>query len=184
MGFGKKKGGGKSTESSTATPRSGAAEDCDDDLCPDAPSAGSAKDSGLTHKLQQLMSEESKAHEITKNELAVERAAHDETAEKMVELQHRLEVTLQELANLERFVKMQQPVKKPTVPGGDKAAAAALERLMREESYLKSRLAYVQQEIAASQGGVPEGAEGAPSSNGPPAAKDPLMGSDGGELGI
>ena len=38
-------------------------------------------------------------------QLQAERAAHDETAEKMVQLQQRLEVTLQELANLERFTK-------------------------------------------------------------------------------
>ena len=44
----------------------------------------------------------------TIKDLEVERAAHDETAEKMVQLQQRLEVTLQELANLERYTKRQR----------------------------------------------------------------------------
>lgn len=112
----------------------------DEDLCTDT-DAGQSKDSGLTSRLQQFLTEEQRAHEYTKNELQVERAAHDETAEKMVELQHRLEVTLQELANLERFVKMQQQV--PVAPDTPQQR----ERLLREESYLKSRLSYVQSEL-------------------------------------
>ena len=75
----------------------------------------------------------------TSKDLQVERAAHDETAEKMVQLQQRLEVTLQELANLERFTKRQQTVAAPP------DTAPHVERLLKEESYLKSRLLFVQQ---------------------------------------
>lgn len=74
--------------------------------------------------------------------MQVERAAHDETAEKMVQLQQRLEVTLQELANLERFTKKQQQTA---------SAPPNVEQLLKEESYLKARLLYVQQVRAASQ---------------------------------
>ena len=49
----------------------------------------------------------------TMNDLQVERAAHDDTAEKLVELQQRLEVTLQELSNLERYVKRNEQVPNP-----------------------------------------------------------------------
>eukprot|EP00326_Haptolina_ericina_P026486 CAMPEP_0181185414 /NCGR_PEP_ID=MMETSP1096-20121128/9491_1 /TAXON_ID=156174 ORGANISM="Chrysochromulina ericina, Strain CCMP281" /NCGR_SAMPLE_ID=MMETSP1096 /ASSEMBLY_ACC=CAM_ASM_000453 /LENGTH=126 /DNA_ID=CAMNT_0023274249 /DNA_START=20 /DNA_END=400 /DNA_ORIENTATION=- len=74
-------------------------------------------------------------------ELEVERTAHDETAEQLVDAQERLEVTVQELANLERFTKDQhvQPDEGPL--------ELQLARLLKEEAYLKSRLAYVQQEI-------------------------------------
>ena len=75
----------------------------------------------------------------TSKDLQVERAAHDETAEKMVQLQQRLEVTLQELANLERFTKRQQTVAAPA------GAVPHVDRLIKEESYLKSRLLFVQQ---------------------------------------
>lgn len=68
----------------------------------------------------------------------MERAAHDETAEKMVQMQQRLEVTLQELANLERFAKKQQQVSVTN-------AEPDVERLLKEESYLKARLLFVQQ---------------------------------------
>ena len=62
----------------------------------------------------------------------------------MVQLQQRLEATLQELANLERFVKSKE--------GGAAEGAADLQRLLKEESYLQSRLRYVQQELAAVRG--------------------------------
>ena len=81
----------------------------------------------------------------TNKDLQVERAAHDETAEKMVQLQQRLEVTLQELANLERFTKRQQTVNAPA------GTPPHIERLLKEESYLKSRLLFVQQVHAAKQ---------------------------------
>jgi DNA repair exonuclease SbcCD ATPase subunit len=80
----------------------------------------------------------------TAKDLQLERAAHDETAEKMVQLQQRLEVALQELANLERFTKQQQ---QPT------SALPNVERLLKEESYLQARLLYVQQ--VRSLGGSP-----------------------------
>lgn len=51
-------------------------------------------------ELKRLLHDERKAHAATRNELVVERAAHDETAENMVELQHKLEVTLQVPASL------------------------------------------------------------------------------------
>lgn len=57
----------------------------------------------------------------------------------MVQLQQRLEVTLQELANLERFTKRQQTVAAPA------GTPPHVERLLKEESYLKSRLLFVQQ---------------------------------------
>lgn len=62
----------------------------------------------------------------------------------MVQLQQRLEVALQELANLERFTKQQQ---QPT------SALPNVERLLKEESYLQARLLYVQQ--VRSLGGSP-----------------------------
>eukprot|EP00908_Phaeocystis_cordata_P012967 Transcript_2401.p5 GENE.Transcript_2401~~Transcript_2401.p5 ORF type:complete len:131 (-),score=51.30 Transcript_2401:864-1256(-) len=76
------------------------------------------------------------------NDLQVERAAHDDTAEKLVELQQRLEVTLQELSNLERFVKRNEAI------ANAGAHPPAAERLLKEEAYLKSRLVFVQQELA------------------------------------
>jgi hypothetical protein len=78
---------------------------------------------------------------MIRKDLQVERAAHDETAEKMVQLQQRLEVTLQELANLERFSKRQQPNAPPGTP-------TQIEKLLKEEMYLKSRLSYVQAELS------------------------------------
>ena len=78
---------------------------------------------------------------MVRKDLQVERAAHDETAEKMVQLQQRLEVTLQELANLERFTKRQQPSAPPGTP-------THIEKLLKEEMYLKSRLSYVQAELS------------------------------------
>ena len=89
----------------------------------------------------------------TSKDLQVARAAHDETAEKMVQLQQRLEVTLQELANLERFTKRQQTVAAPP------DTAPHVERLLKEESYLKSRLSFVQQELAEARGGKQPDAE-------------------------
>lgn len=75
----------------------------------------------------------------------------------MVQLQQRLEVTLQELANLERFTKRQQVVAPP--PG----TPSHVERLLKEESYLKARLQFVQQELdelrGRPQGGVAQDAE-------------------------
>lgn len=81
----------------------------------------------------------------TMNDLQVERAAHDDTAEKLVELQQRLEVTLQELSNLERYVKRNEQVPNPG------AHPPAVERLLKEESYLKSRLVFVQHELSAAR---------------------------------
>ena len=60
----------------------------------------------------------------------------------MVQLQQRLEVALQELANLERFAKKQQQPPPTTTPPN-------AERLLKEEAYLKARLLYVQQVRAA-----------------------------------
>jgi len=112
-----------------------------DHCSPDDKRAG-ARDSGLGNRLQELLIAERTAHAETLTELQVERAAHDETAERMVEMQHKLEVTLQELANLERFVKRQQQVDLPS-----DARGSQVEKLVREEAYLKSRLVYVQQEL-------------------------------------
>ena len=81
------------------------------------------------------------AQSMFRKDLQVERAAHDETAEKMVQLQQRLEVTLQELANLERFSKRQQPNAPPGTP-------TQIEKLLKEEMYPKSRLSYVQAELS------------------------------------
>ena len=83
----------------------------------------------------------------TTKDLQVERAAHDETAEKMVQLQQRLEVTLQELANLERFTKRKQTLDTTVADGPPN-----IERLLKEESYLNSRLLFVQQELADVRG--------------------------------
>mmetsp|Transcript_8573 Transcript_8573/g.14462 ORF Transcript_8573/g.14462 Transcript_8573/m.14462 type:complete len:198 (+) Transcript_8573:148-741(+) len=105
--------------------------------------ADGQRDYGLTARLQELLLQERTAHVETQRELQVERAAHDETAEKMVEMQHKLEVTLQELANLERYVKRQQQAKAPA----GLVNKSAVEKLLREEAYLKSRLVYVQQEV-------------------------------------
>lgn len=56
------------------------------------------------------------------------------------------QVTLQELSNLERFVKRNgnenAGVKRNVNAGADPPAA---ERLLKEEAYLKSRLVFVQQ---------------------------------------
>lgn len=60
---------------------------------------------GLASKLQDMLTREQASHRETQHELKIERAAHDDTAERLVEMQHRLEATLQELSNLERFVK-------------------------------------------------------------------------------
>uniref|UniRef100_A0A7S2HBT0 Uncharacterized protein n=1 Tax=Haptolina brevifila TaxID=156173 RepID=A0A7S2HBT0_9EUKA len=104
--------------------------------------------------IQQLLQREQAAHAETTKDLEVERAAHDETAEKMVQLQQRLEVTLQELANLERFTKRQQYVESaPQKP-------SHIERLLKEESYLKARLVFVQQELSEARGiSKPEAAD-------------------------
>lgn len=109
------------------------------------PAAVEASDSS-TSTLQQLLQRERAAHAETSKDLQVERAAHDETAEKMVQLQQRLEVTLQELANLERFTKRQQTVAAPA------GTPPHVERLLKEESYLKSRLLFVQQELSEARG--------------------------------
>merc|ERR1719198_768951 len=122
----------------------------DAELSVDAPPAET--DGGT---LQQLLVRERAAHAETSKDLQVERAAHDETAEKMVQLQQRLEVTLQELANLERFTKRQQTV--PTPAG----TPPHVERLLKEESYLKSRLLFVQQELAEARGEKPVEAQDA-----------------------
>ena len=97
--------------------------------------------------LRRLLVGERAAHENALQDLEVERAAHDETAEKMVQLQQRLEVTLQELANLERFTRRQQ-----SVPSSGSTAGTATERLLKEEAYLKSRLRFVQQELNGARG--------------------------------
>ena len=91
------------------------ADDEDEGLSTDAPggATSSGGDTGLSTKLQQLLMTERAAHQETMNDLQVERAAHDDTAEKLVELQQRLEVTLQELSNLERYVKRQEHVPNP-----------------------------------------------------------------------
>ena len=102
--------------------------------------------------LRRELKVEQQRHSATAKDLEVERAAHDETAERMVELQQRLEVTLQELANLERFSKQQQ---QPSVPAD---APAQLERLLKEEAYLQSRLRFVQQELVAVRGAAEDGA--------------------------
>merc|ERR1719198_1932342 len=99
----------------------------DAELSVDAP-----PDESSSSTLQQLLVRERAAHAETSKDLQVERAAHDETAEKMVQLQQRLEVTLQELANLERFTKRQQHVECPP------ESSKQMERLLREEAYLKS----------------------------------------------
>ena len=52
----------------------------------------------------------------------------------------------QELANLERFTKRSQPVSAPA------NTPQPIERLLKEESYLKSRLVFVQQELADARG--------------------------------
>merc|ERR1712224_934578 len=129
-----------------------------EDLSTDAPSAVPPVE-GLTDAststLQHLLARERAAHAETNKDLQVERAAHDETAEKMVQLQQRLEVTLQELANLERFTKRQQTVAAPA------GTTPHMERLLKEESYLKSRLLFVQQELADARGVKAEGAQDA-----------------------
>ena len=133
-----------------------ASSEDDEGLSTDAPggpstSGGSSADSGLANKLQQLLVSERAAHAETMNDLQVERAAHDDTAEKLVELQQRLEVTLQELSNLERYVKRQEPVPNPgTHPHG-------VERLLKEEAYLKSRLVFVQQELVSARAAAADG---------------------------
>ena len=124
---------------------SGGSSEADAALSTDGPAGGDGGgDSGLVAKLQELLLRERTAHAEAKNDLQVERDAHDDTAEKMVELQQRLEVTLQELSNLERFVKRQQVVAGAAAGAG--ASDARAERLLKEEAYLKSRLAFVQQE--------------------------------------
>lgn len=49
--------------------------------------------------------------------------------------------SLQELANLERFTKRQQPNASPGTP-------SHVEKLLKEEAYLKSRLSFVQAELS------------------------------------
>ena len=81
---------------------SGGSSEADAALSTDGPAGGDGGgDSGLVAKLQELLLRERTAHAEAKNDLQVERDAHDDTAEKMVELQQRLEVTLQELSNLQ-----------------------------------------------------------------------------------
>ena len=138
---------------------SGGSSEADAALSTDGPAGGGdGADSGLVAKLQELLLRERTAHAEAKNDLQVERDAHDDTAEKMVELQQRLEVTLQELSNLERFVKRQQVVAGAAAGAG--ASDARAERLLKEEAYLKSRLAFVQQELAAARGGGEGGGGG------------------------
>ncbi|KAL1496386.1 hypothetical protein AB1Y20_016341 [Prymnesium parvum] len=85
----------------------------------------------------QLQAEREKRMEY-EAELEVEQAAHNSTAEMLVEVQQRLEVTLQELANLERFTKRQHL---------QKADSEQLERLIQEENYLQARLSFVREEL-------------------------------------
>lgn len=119
-----------------------------DGLSTDArPSAPPVAEDASPDELRKLLAEERATHAETSQDLAVERAAHDETAEKMVQLQQRLEVTLQELANLERFTKSQQQTAKP------RGASVTVERLTKEEAYLVSRLSFVQKELAEKAGG-------------------------------
>ena len=156
---------------------SGGSSEADAALSTDGPAGGDGGDSGLVAKLQELLLRERTAHAEAKNDLQVERDAHDDTAEKMVELQQRLEVTLQELSNLERFVKRQQVVAGAAAGAG--ASDARAERLLKEEAYLKSRLAFVQQELAAARGGG-EGGGGGGAGGGagaPAAAADGRRGS-------
>ena len=126
--------------------------DSDDELSTDARpnETRAAQPPGDTspEMLMQLLQRERVAHAETSKDLQVERAAHDETAEKMVQLQQRLEVTLQELANLERFTKRQQTVPAPA------GTPPHVERLLKEESYLKSRLLFVQQACARAAHGM------------------------------
>ncbi len=91
-------------------------------------------------------------------ELEVERAAHEETAAHMVMLQQRLEVTIQELANLERYVRASRepPGSSAAQRLSDDEKAANAERLRKEESYLKSRLDFVQGELRAVLGEEPQ----------------------------
>ena len=113
---------------------------------------------GHVERLHAQLQQERARYVEMETELEVERTAHNSTAETLVEVQQRLEVTLQvrlaelqrmrvgraygrtrrtqELANLERFTKRQQAVA---------VAEPDVERLLREESYLQSRLAFVQQ---------------------------------------
>ena len=77
---------------------------------------------------RQLLAAERAKHAETAQDLQVERAAHDETAEKMVQLQQRLEVTLQELANLERFTKRQQQPNSADAPARPSTAAPPPQR--------------------------------------------------------
>ena len=157
---------------------SGGSSEADAALSTDGPAGGDGGgDSGLVAKLQELLLRERTAHAEAKNDLQVERDAHDDTAEKMVELQQRLEVTLQELSNLERFVKRQQVVAGAAAGAG--ASDARAERLLKEEAYLKSRLAFVQQELAAARGGGEGGGGGAAGggAGAPAAAADGRRGS-------
>jgi len=133
-------------------------EDADlstDAVAPAPAVAAAAADEASSSTLQQLLTRERAAHAETSKDLQVERAAHDETAEKMVQLQQRLEVTLQELANLERFTKRQQTIATPS------GTPPHVERLLKEESYLKSRLLFVQQELAEARGIKTDGAQDA-----------------------
>ena len=148
---------------------SGGSSEADTALSTDGPAGGDGGgDSGLVAKLQELLLRERTAHAEAKNDLQVERDAHDDTAEKMVELQQRLEVTLQELSNLERFVKRQQVVAGAAAGAGARAARA--ERLLKEEAYLKSRLAFAELGHARGGGEGGGGGGGAGGGVGAPAA--------------
>ena len=129
----------------------------DDELNPDVrPAESSLSAENLLHLLQR----ERAAHASTKKDFAIERAAHDETASAMIKLQERLEVTLQELANLERFTKWQQQQPKGAQAAQQQqqqqptqeAAAGHVERVLQEEQYLRARLLFVQKELAEARG--------------------------------
>ena len=154
----------------------------DDELNPDARPAESNNLS--TENILHLLQRERTAHANAKKELSIERAAHDETASAMVKLQERLEVTLQELANLERFTKWQQQQPKSTQtaqqqppPQEPPEQAKQLqqpqqhvERLLQEEHYLRARLLFVQKELAEVRGSKLE-----PASEPAEAAEDRAM---------
>ena len=100
---------------------------------------------GLAAKLQDMLTREQASHRETQHELQIERAAHDDTAERLVEMQQRLEATLQELSNLERFVKGCSACS--SVPSN---TPPEREPLLKEEAYLQSRLRFVQEELTSS----------------------------------
>merc|ERR1712232_544132 len=100
---------------------------------------------GLASKLQDMLTREQASHRETQHELQIERAAHDDTAERLVEMQQKLEATLQELSNLERFVKGCSACS--SVPSN---TPPEREPLLKEEAYLQSRLRFVQEELTSS----------------------------------